>query len=65
VWGGLDSAPTFSKLNFPKKARRENMNLNDAIEIVLALAREHADEEQAEACDLLEDYAVNHLGDDT
>ena len=25
MWGGLDSAPTFSKLNFPKKARRENM----------------------------------------
>jgi hypothetical protein len=54
-----------------------NMTLIDAIELVLALARQNAldpetcDEElreealrQREACDTLEDFAVNHLGDD-
>lgn len=41
------------------------MDLVDAIEIVLALARSQAvSEEQQEACNLLEDYAVNELGDD-
>ena len=41
------------------------MNLCDAIEIVLHLARPQATTDtDHEACDLLEDFAVNTLGDD-
>jgi hypothetical protein len=40
------------------------MNINDAIEIVLALAREHATDQEIIACDVLEDFAVNILGDE-
>lgn len=47
------------------------LHIADAIEIVLRKARQnmlpgHADRErQMQACNLLEDFAVNHLGDDS
>jgi hypothetical protein len=43
------------------------VEINEAIEIVLALARESIDgdnEKQIEACNTVEDFAVNNLGDD-
>lgn len=49
------------------------MGLIDAFEIVLSLARQNMANEadmpeecarQKEACDMLEDFAVNYLGDD-
>jgi len=41
------------------------MDLVDAIEIVLELARKVATtKEDKEACNILEDFAVNELGDD-
>jgi hypothetical protein len=59
----------------PKK--KTPMNICDAIEIVLSLARQNAldpktcdpdlqneAQRQREACDTLEDFATNHLGDD-
>lgn len=41
------------------------MDLIEAIEIVLALARKQATTiDEIEACDTVEDFAVNQLGDD-
>jgi len=41
------------------------MTLQDAIDIVLRLARETAStENESIACDVVEDFAVNQLGDD-
>jgi hypothetical protein len=49
------------------------MDLHKAFEIVLSLARQNIIDqidmpsehtEQREACDIVEDYVVNHLGDE-
>ena len=41
------------------------MNIADVIEIVLVLARRNdLTPDQIETCNILEDFAINHLGDE-